>query len=229
MIVGGFTIEVAIIASLAYAGWCNAQQRREGEQLLKRARAAWESRDFDGAIAAATAALSKVSDNESKARAYSWRGSARNDKGDLAAAIADFTASIRHERRANTFIMRSHVLDRNGDRQNALRDCEEAIRLDPAGYGGYYCRGSMRNKMGEPAKAIPDLNEAIHRDPSLSGPFVARARAYALLGDAQGAIASLESALRVAPNQKDLENLLANLRNPETQADYLGDSKFESP
>ncbi len=146
-----------------------------------------------------------------KASAYSWRGSAYDNKDDYDRAIADYDQAIRLDPNEASLYFNRGVAhenkeplsdEREGYYARAIADYDQAIRLDPKFAPAYYRRGSAFWNMGDDEHAIADYDRAISLDPNDSEFYLDRGLVYRDKGDYDRAIADYDQAIRLDPKNE---------------------------
>jgi tetratricopeptide (TPR) repeat protein len=129
-------------------------EQLSAEASFERANRAYESKDYDQAIADYDAAIRL---NPQYTAAYFNRGTARRVKNDLTGAIADYDTAIRLDPQyAPTYNNRGFARQTKGDLDGAIADYDAAIRLNPQYTAAYIFRGSAREAKRDLGGALDD-------------------------------------------------------------------------
>jgi tetratricopeptide (TPR) repeat protein len=134
------------------------------------------------------------------ARAYAWRGNARNKLKDYSQAIDDFTEAIRLDPSAMAYRGRGQAYFNQGEQDRAVADFSEAIRLEPNEANGPYIRGLAYFKKEDYDRALADFAEAIRLNPSYRNAYLMRGSVYAKKGDEARAKADRQKAAELDPS-----------------------------
>ena len=83
----------------------------------------------------------------------------------------------------------------------ALSDGDQAIRLAPDLYRGYFVKGSALRWLGRSAEAIAPLSRSLELDKTKYGIWFNRGMAYSNIGEYDKAIADFNQALKLGPKE----------------------------
>jgi len=175
---------------LPLAAWAE-----EAKDAMQRGRAAVQKGDFDGAIAAFTAAIRL---DPKLTAAYLTRGWVYSAKGDFPKAIADYDQAIKLDpKSAEALCNRGDLLAKNGEIDRGLADLSAAIRLNPKLVPAYMARGFIYSEQGAHDKAVADYSEVIRLVPQDPQAYIDRATCLAALGKNAAAIVDLDAAIKL--------------------------------
>src|SRR5258708_31634472 len=162
-----------------------------GDALIKK-------RDYDGAIAAFSAAHDADPDNVGYLNS---RGIAYNNKGDDEHAMADFNECLRlRPGYASAFNNRGLVFMRKGELQNAFDDFSAAIRNNNQNrYIAYINRGHVLTLRKEYEAAIDDFAQAQQLNPTAWQVQNYRCAAHAEMGKFDAALADCSEVIAKFP------------------------------
>jgi tetratricopeptide (TPR) repeat protein len=164
-----------------------------GEALMKK-------RDYDGAIAAYSAALELVPDS---AGYFNSRGIAYGSKGEDERALADYAQSSKLQPNfSSPYNNRALIFMRQGDLQRALGELDSAVRLannDGSRYNHRFNRARVQTYRKQYDAALADFAEAKKINPD--GPQVAAYRCitYTEIRKFDEALADCNAALAHTP------------------------------
>jgi lipoprotein NlpI len=162
-----------------------------------RARAYFEIRDFDHAIADFSELL-ELSPKEP--HAHYNRGVAYSRRGDFDNAITDYGEAIKLDPRyGKAYLCRGDAYQAKGDFDGAIADYDQAVQLDPKYKEAYLERGIAYSAKGELDHAISDYDQAIQLDPNFKIAYLRRGSAYRAKGDTDRAIADYDDGIRLDP------------------------------
>ena len=149
-------------------------------------------------------------------------GNAAYNQKDYRKAIADFTEAIQlNPNSAEAYQMRgqatAHYNSLSPDKatvERIIADFTEAIRLNPNSTAGYYTRGQIYNWVAirDPDKAIADFTQCIRIDPNYIDAYRHRAKTYYEKGDYKQAREDVNKALQISPNNQEMKDLDAKLK-----------------
>jgi tetratricopeptide (TPR) repeat protein len=177
-----------------------------------RARAYFETRDFDRAIADFSE-LIELDPNQP--HTHNNRGAAYLRKGDFDRAIADYGQAIQLDPRyREAYLCRGDAYRAKGDLDRAMIDYNQAIQLDPRYKEAYLERGKAYRAKGDFDRAITDYDQAIQLDPNFKIAYLVRGSAYSSKGDTDRAIADYDEGIRLDPKNARAYRMrgLVNLR-----------------
>jgi tetratricopeptide (TPR) repeat protein len=162
-----------------------------GDALMKK-------RDYDGAIAAFSAAHDADPDNVGYLNS---RGIAYNNKGDDEHAMADFNECLRaRPNLASALNNRGIVFLRKGELQNALDDLTAALRnTNPNRYIAFSNRGHVQTLRKQYDAAIADFAQAEQLNPSATHIPNFRCITYTEMGQFDQALADCNAVLAKSP------------------------------
>jgi tetratricopeptide (TPR) repeat protein len=156
----------------------------------------YQGKDWHRVIQACSEVITEE-DNPNRARAYSSRCRAHDNKGDYDQAIADCDTAIELGPKfpfACVARCNAYTLKKEYDR--AIADCDKAIELDPKSAEAYYTRSRVYTFDKRYDLAIADSSKEIELDPTSFGAFAARCLALIGKNDYDGAIADCGKAIR---------------------------------
>ena len=162
-----------------------------------RARAYFEIRDFDRAIAD----FSQLIELDPKdPHAHNNRGAAYFRKGDFDRAIADHDEAIRLDPKyKDAYVGRGATYMTKGEFDAAIAAYNEAIQLDPGDVRAYVARAGAFAAKAESERAIADYDRAIEINPRFAEAYLGRGSAYKVKGDTDHAIADFDELIRLDP------------------------------
>ena len=201
----------AIIIAVALAAVLGRPPHREDEPprpdeesasaLADASLEARRAHDLDKAIALATKAIERA---PKLAKAWCYRGEARENKGDLQGAIADETRAIELDPTSErAWADRGGARERAGDLDGALADETRAIELDPHHAWAWGVRGVIKGKKGDHEGEIADETRAIELDPKNPSVWNNRGIARGEKGDLAGEIEDETRAIELDPGRAD--------------------------
>ncbi|QPF83677.1 caspase family protein [Bradyrhizobium genosp. L] len=160
-----------------------------------------KKRDYDGAIAAFSGALSADPDNVSYLNS---RGVAYSNKGDDQHAMADFGRCIElNPRYSNPYNNRGLIYMRTGELQRALADFNLAVRYTAsfaeAKYIHLYNRARVETQLKQYDAALVDFGDALTLKPDGPRVFSLRCITYTEMKKFDEALADCNTALATAP------------------------------
>lgn len=116
------------------------------------------------------------------------------------------------EARAIAYFNRANALDDQGNQDAAIADYTASIKLKADYPDTYLNRGLSYAKKKDFDSAIADFTRAIALKPDFARAFFVRARAYEEQGNLQQALSGYEEAAKLAPNNKAIQNRIAELK-----------------
>jgi len=138
------------------------QNANIAETYYKSARAAYDSKDYNKAIADCTQAIQL---NQNYYDAYFMRALAYSGKGDYDSTIADYTQALRLNPASNVvYWNRSIAYSNKGDYNNAIADATRAIQSGLTYANIYIIRANAYLKKGDYRLARADVNTALKAD-----------------------------------------------------------------
>lgn len=188
---------------------------------FERANSAYDSNDYEQAIAHFTSAISSGElSKENLATSHTRRGISYKETGELDLAILDFDEALRlYPRNAMAINNRGLAFAMKGDDDSALDHFNEAIQLDPNLALAYSNRGLVYHRLGHYDRALLDLNESVRLDPEVSQSYLFRGYVYFDKGDYRNAIRDFNEAKRSDPDNavvyRNLGNAHYNMGNYE--------------
>ncbi|MBI3726332.1 protein kinase [bacterium] len=176
-------------------------------ELVSRATARFDRRDFAGAIEDGSRAIQLEPGN---AAAWASRGAARLARKELDGAISDLSRAIDLDAKAaRAWSDRSAARIAKKDLEGAIVDASRAIGLSPKLAAAWANRGTARFLERNVESAVPDFNRAVQLDPKDASLWAKRGAARRKTGD-PGARSDFERALDAAEE--------AGTSQPEAQA-----------
>jgi tetratricopeptide (TPR) repeat protein len=164
-----------------------------------RARAYFEVRDFDHAIADYSQVIQL---NPQDRYAYLCRGNANRYKRSFDQAIADYSEAIRLDPNDGlSYVSRAAAYAQTDDFDRAFIDYARAIELNPSDTRAYLSRGSAYRAKGDIDSATADFNHAIQISPTYKYAYFQRGGTYAAKDEFDLAIADYDEGIRL--DQKD--------------------------
>ncbi len=158
--------------------------------------------DADKSIAACTVLLgSNGQPDDTRAKAFTYRGFSYLKKNQFDGAIEDFTRAIGLDpENAWALANRGNAYFNKREYDAAMQDYDAALRLNPVGYATlFYGRGSIYNANGDAAHAIEQFDAAIRLQPEFPEAFNNRGVAYFNNGQFGQAIGDYAQALHFRP------------------------------
>lgn len=149
-------------------------------ELFSRARAAYDARNYDTAIAVYTTLLARGVDAESSTSALMNRGNCYQAKNDWDKALADYETAIKlNPESAGAYVNRGTVLEHKGERNKAIDEYTEALRLNPNQLEAYInrARAHLANRDFARAKADFEAALSLQKKPQESDPSLEAATA----------------------------------------------------
>lgn len=195
---GKGTIKEVLDACAAYIASGSTNKDRIVAAHGNRAIGLSATRDFDGAIAEMTEAISLA---PSEPNLYLMRGAAYRGAKQLDKAMADVNEAIRlNANRADYYTMRGMIYADQGDLDQAIVELNHKIKLDPDDAQGYAKRGEFYRLKKDYDSAIADYTEVIKRDANSAKNFTDRGWTYVLKNDLDHAMEDFTAALKVHEN-----------------------------
>jgi lipoprotein NlpI len=162
-----------------------------------RARAYFEIRDFDHAVADFS---QLVEFHPNEPQAHYNRGVAYSRRGDFDNAITDYSEAIKLDPGyGKAYLCRGDAHRAKGEFDDAIVDYDEAIQLDPKYKEAYIERGKAYSAKGDPERTIADYNQAIELDPRFKFGYLGRGAAYRAKGDSDRAMADYNKVIELDP------------------------------
>ena len=135
------------------------------------------------------------------ARAYVYRGSAKNKLGQYEKAIDDYNKAIQLKPDyAEAYMSRANSKDYLGQSKAAIVDYDKAIQLKPDFALAYFNRGVTKKTLTEYQAAITDFDKAIQLDPNYVDSYYNRGLAKSYLSQYQDAIIDCDKAIQLKPD-----------------------------
>ncbi|CAN7455247.1 tetratricopeptide repeat protein [Bradyrhizobium sp. LjRoot220] len=164
-----------------------------GDSLMKK-------RDYDGAIAAFSAALDVESDNAAYLNA---RGLAYGYKGDDERALADYERSLKlRPNYASPYNNRGLIFMRKGDLDRAFAEFDASVKLPANNTGRYihlFNRARVQTYRQQYEAALADFAEAQKLDPEAPQVAIYRCITYTAMGKFDQALADCNATLAKTP------------------------------
>ena len=183
--------------------------------------------DYDRAIADLTKALEI---DPHQADTYHLRGAAWHGKGDFDRAIADCTKALEIDpRHADAYHRRALTWALKGNNDRAIADCDKALEIDPRDANAYSLRGAAWQGKGDFDRAIADCDKALEIDPRHADAYNFRGLTWALKGDFDQAIADATKALSLNPDNKNYQEIVAELETMANRQPRLKKGKPDAP
>jgi tetratricopeptide (TPR) repeat protein len=191
--------EIIILSVLVGVGSCFAESVNSSMDAGKKK---LEAKDFDGAIAAYTQAITAEPKN---AEAYQYRGLTKSMKGDWKGCLEDVNAALKLKpKNTEALALRAFAYVNQGEAKAANEDFKKLESLDPK--DGSRARPAVVQNLISKARAktanhdeeaaIKDLNMALALDPGSGVAYHERGVANLNLKHYQEAIADFDSAIR---------------------------------
>ena len=162
--------------------------------------------DADVSISACTALIAgggqDTVPNDTRAKAFTYRGFSYLKKLQYDHAIEDFTKAIGLDAE-NVWALanRGNAYFNKHEYDAAMQDYDAALLLNPVGYATlFYGRGAIYNANGEPEHAIEQFDQAIRLQPEFPEAFNNRGVAYFNNGQFSHAIDDYGHALHFRPD-----------------------------
>ncbi len=173
----------------------------------KRAQAALENKDLDGAISALNDAI-KIDPSEPAPRIQ--RAGAYLIKHDLDKALSDCEAALKQDpKSAEGHYVRGLCYERQKDFDKALADFTTALAEKAENVECYLHRGRVYGEQKEYAKALADLNMAVQLAPEKADGYAARGDVLVQNKQWTNAVADYAEAIREEPEDPQAYNGLA--------------------
>ncbi|MCY4410198.1 MAG: tetratricopeptide repeat protein, partial [Caldilineaceae bacterium] len=155
------------------------------------------------------------------ARAYLYRGTAKDTLRDHQGAIADLDSAIkRNPQDAAAYNNRGNAKRSSGNQLGAIADYDLAIELNPQITEPYFNRGNTKSELGNYLGAIADFDKATELNPQDGAIYYSRGNARHALGDYLGAIADYDRTIELNPQDGTAYYSRGNARH--ALGDYLG-------
>ncbi len=191
----------ATVGISGYAPVTLATREKSVENLLASAIVKLKKGDTQGMLGDLDRVISLDPQN---ARAYSFRGVAKDDLGDRQGAIADYDRAITLDPNyADTYLYRGIAKNNLDNKQGALADYSRAIALNPKYVIAYLNRGVLKSKLDDENGAIADYNQVITLNPNYADAYYNRGQAKLRLNEYKGAFADYDRAIAIDPNHAD--------------------------
>lgn len=201
--------QATLLATFIFLIFCTGlvfAQQTEDELLKSAFTKVLFNRDFDGAIADATAAIKL---NPKSGLAYRSRGSFRQEKGDLAGAVEDYSAAIKLDpTKLGYYENRAGAYTALGDSKSAIADYDTALKMYPKDESSaalYQSRGKLRLSLKDYEGAISDFGKTVELNPLSFPAYEMRAEAYRATG--RTTLAEIDDKSAAEAKQKVIERL----------------------
>lgn len=171
----------------------------------------WQQKDYKGAIADYTQALSFRS---SHVPAYIGRGRVYAQLGQRQESLQDFNKALSLQPQ-NSLIYNYRGYSRFllKDYQAGIEDYNQAISLTPQLAHLFYAeRGKLRSEQKDYQGAVKDYTEVLRRRPKYVSAYTGRGLANAKLGKQPESIADYNKALQLEPNNPQIYSQRGNAR-----------------
>jgi Flp pilus assembly protein TadD len=153
---------------------------QSADDLVNAAAHQCDQKNYDGAIAACTRAISL---NVKNAWAFYVRAIAESKKSDLAGAISDFNHAIALQPKyAAAYAGRGNSRLLNKQYDEAVNDYNEAVNLEPENAGFRQSLGFIQIRANNYERAIAQLDKAVTLNPHSANAYNNRGYAYFKLG-----------------------------------------------
>jgi tetratricopeptide (TPR) repeat protein len=188
---------------------CNKTDRAvpdKGRHVIQfgRAKAAFENKDYDQAIAIYTKIIELDPEN---AFAYTKRGYSHYKLGEDQQAINDYNKTIElNPDYAETYALRGLAYAFLQQQEQAINDCRKALELNPDLAEAYLGLGRAYNFQEQYQQAIDNYNKAIELNPNEDRAYTWRGLVYNTLGDYQQALADYDRAIELNPTASNYNN-----------------------
>jgi len=192
----GWALNAVVVGVLLWAAY---QYFTDPMPAARRAEAAFQRGDLDGAIAEYTKSI----DRRPTGLAYHNRALVHVSKQDWPAVVADMTMALELGHpgwEAQIYTMRGQALVYSGQPRDAIQDSERAIALDPDKGLAYVVRGLAKGALGATDSALADYTRAIEVEPTCAEAWSNRGMQRIELGQETAGKADLDEAFRLDPN-----------------------------
>ncbi|HJT45834.1 MAG TPA: tetratricopeptide repeat protein [Chthoniobacterales bacterium] len=168
--------------------------------LTHQARNAYETGDFDRAIALYNRVLIMEISPGAASTAVMNRGIAYAAKQDWERAMRDCDEAITlNPRNADAYINRATILAHNHEYEDAIKDLNEALRMQPDQWQAYFNRAADYRDLGHVDLALADLERVIKLNPKFPGAYVDRGAIRFSQGKTNQALADYRKAVELDP------------------------------